>query len=108
MHAAIHELVHILCPSVRHDNVHSDLFKQMEKYFLELAEKEGIIEATAPNSDYPCIHEPEPEPDKAQENPNKPESKPEPESGREYATETEEYRQHEGYTPRSRLSLRSR
>lgn len=94
MHAAIHELVHVLCPSVRHDNVHSDLFKQMEKYFLELAEKEGIIELTAPDSDYPCVTEPESH-----------------NGHREYATETEEYRQHEGYapTPRShRLSLRSR
>lgn len=54
LHAAIHEMAHILCP----EKGHSDNFYQIEDYLMQQAYKQHLLhESFYPDPDYPCQDE---------------------------------------------------
>jgi hypothetical protein len=107
MHAAIHELVHVLCPSPKENA----LFKQMEDYFLQLAEREKLIQGD-PDPEYPCLDDHQDHYD------GQSHQSQQSQHSQEYDTRSQDYFRHEGYSSQQsstetkekafRFSLRSR
>lgn len=112
LHAAIHELTHVLCPSHDPDEEHGELFDTMEEHFLKIAEQMGVYNPEQdPDQNYPCLH---PENDTASEETTQTEaSEASEETDDEKESDIIHYRKHEGLrstgsqSKRHRINLKS-